>query len=140
MEDHFDKNARSSVFGTDRCCDICKRGGKPGETWMHEKPNVKKADFAEDAKIVFDAINDYEGKGARTKLIKYIRGSKSKDVWERYQQNPNWGKGKNKKEEFWKDLFQSLLSEAYIGESSSMNAAGWSFSQGQNFRLQLTFQ
>ena len=95
---------------------------------MHDKPNVRKADFAKEAKIFMESVNDYEGKGAKTKLIKYIRGSNAAEIWERYKANKNWGIGKNKPVAFWNDLCASLISEGYIGEGSQTNAAGWSYS------------
>lgn len=127
---HFDKSPMSSVFGTDKCCDNCKRGegGGTSYTLFNANCNVKKADFGSSANILIKAVEDHNLKGAQGKIIKYIRGSKAKDVHESMRTKQRYGAGKDKPDLFWKDLFSALLHEAYIGEGSSMNAAGWSYS------------
>ena len=41
---------------------------------------------------------------------------------------PMYGKGADKKEPFWAELFNSLTCENYIGEVSKYNTAGYAYS------------
>jgi len=128
---HFDKSPMSSVHGTDKCCDNCKGGSSGPSTYQlyNSNCNVRKSDFAEYANIVIKAIEDHNLKGAKGKVIKYIRGSNAKScVAEAMRSMPRFGAGKSKPELFWKDLFDGMLHEGYIGEGSNMNAAGWTYS------------
>lgn len=102
---YFDKKADSKLFGTIECCDNC-RGSKLGIPQFIDASNVEKGDFSKDARIVFDAIDDQSGGSSATKLVKFIRGSKGKDVPEFLRHKPTYGKGKEKSEVYWKDLIK----------------------------------
>ena len=102
---YFDKNAKSKVHLTLDCCDNCK-GTKLGLPQFIQASSVEKADFSRDGRIVFDAIDDQTGGCAATKLIKFIRGSKGKDVPEFLRHKPTYGKGKEKSDAYWRDLIK----------------------------------
>ena len=57
---HFDKNAQSLLYGTEKCCDNCR--GKPIGNYEFTQSNIgaRKADFAEFANVVLGAIEDNE--------------------------------------------------------------------------------
>ena len=61
-------------------------------------------------------------------MIKFIRGSKAKEIPEFSRSLPSYGSGKEKPELFWKDLFDALLRQGYLGEGQNYNAAGWTYS------------
>ena len=117
---YFDKNAQSKVHLTLDCCDNCK-GLKLGLPQVIQASSVEKADFSRDGRIVFDAIDDQTGGCAATKLIKFIRGSKGKDVPEFLRHKPTYGKGKEKSDAYWKDLIKVRDQRTEIPESISLN-------------------
>ena len=64
---------------------------------------------------------------ARTKLIKFIRGSKAKDVPENMRTKNYYGLGHDKKEDFWKDLISAMISNGYLREHTVMNDGGYPY-------------
>lgn len=124
---YFDKKAESKIFGTVNCCDNC-RGSKLGLPQFIEASNVEKADFSSDCRIVFDAIDDQTGGCAATKLIKFIRGSKGKDVPEFLRHKPTYGKGKQKNDGYWKDLIKAMLRDDWLDELTKYNGMGFAYS------------
>ena len=57
-------------------------------------------------------------KSPRGKLIKFIRGSKDKSIFERLRSKPRYGQGQDKKEGFWTDLIRAMLAKGYLGENT----------------------
>ena len=57
---HFDSNAKSDLYGTEKCCDNCRDGKGKTFNLYSDNQSVRKEDFAHYANIIFGAIEDNE--------------------------------------------------------------------------------
>merc|ERR1719223_193563 len=82
---HFDPDASSSVTATPKCCDNCE-GGNTNAAFYEVK---EEANFGSDAAIVFECLAEISSK-------------------------PFWGKGKEKSNDYWKELIFALIGGDYL--------------------------
>merc|ERR1719223_1221351 len=118
---HFDPDATSSVTATPKCCDNCE-GGNTNAAFYEVK---EEANFGSDAAIVFECLAEFSSKPSRTMLQLHIRGSKAKQLKPEMHSKPFWGKGKEKSNDYWKELIFALIGGEYLAETECYNAMGY---------------
>lgn len=118
---HFDKRAQSSIAGTEKCCDNCKRRiemqKKNGGSVCYEvTENCEEKNFAVEAKQLFDAVKITGERFGLGMPTSFLSGSKSKKMFARFLQHPQFGMGSNHTQKWWKALGKSLLNAGYLKE------------------------
>ncbi|KAF4518102.1 hypothetical protein B566_EDAN007803 [Ephemera danica] len=111
-------------YDPDSCCDVCRQK-RESEEDAH--------DFSEDAKLLLRTAEQFNGKSGLGKMILALRGSNSKDVYQKIKSSEIFGAGKAKPEAWWKGLGRLLLKEKYLEEC--VLSQGWPQRKESGFAL-----
>ncbi|GFY63030.1 werner syndrome ATP-dependent helicase [Trichonephila inaurata madagascariensis] len=117
---HFQGSEVTSVGQTEKCCDNCKKKLKRNQMAKNvsSQQNMDgKKDFAEEAKILFGAIESTGGAYGLAVPIYVVRGSSNQRVTEPMKKCPQYGKGKHLSENWWKAFGRLLMCEKYLQEN-----------------------
>ena len=136
----------SDLTGTSNCCDNCSALiGSEDDFFVGEIDNSQfeektvEKDFASEAKILIGAVIFFKNYMGLGKIVKFIRGSKSKDLPEWASTGKLYGKGSEKREEFWKALAEQLVLNGFLVYNQKTSSTGFKFSlvgttqKGKNF-------
>ncbi|XP_013380604.1 Werner syndrome ATP-dependent helicase isoform X3 [Lingula anatina] len=111
---HFEQKAyKSSVEGTEDCCDNCRRRLRNKAQGII---SVVKTDMSKEAKDLLTAIQITGEKCGITTPILFLRGSSSKKLSNYYTSRPEFGMGKYRTENWWKAFARQLVTEGYLVE------------------------
>lgn len=93
------------TYDRDSCdnCDNCNGNKK-----------YKKIDYTDDSYLVLSLINELNGRYGKTIYVNILKGSSAKNITGRHKKMAAYGKGKDKKSEYWKELLQYLIDENYL--------------------------
>ena len=105
---HFDKNATSELHGTPECCDNCKKGS-----------STTKVDGSKYVNVLFGAVDQVN---SLSKVLKFIRGSRAKEITETMKSKPFYGAGKEMTEKFWSELLDQMVADEYITKKANQFA------------------
>ncbi|XP_065340457.1 bifunctional 3'-5' exonuclease/ATP-dependent helicase WRN-like [Cloeon dipterum] len=97
----------------EECCDNCLRILKCKDP-AKKGASTDDYDFAKDAKIFIDAVQDANGQSSLTNVVLILRGSNNKKLNERSKKSSSYGKGKHRPEIWWKSLGNLLMRERYV--------------------------
>nr|XP_039273902.1 Werner syndrome ATP-dependent helicase-like [Styela clava] len=118
---HFDKRAQSSIAGTEKCCDNCKRRienqKKSGGTVCYDiTEGCEEKNFGDEAKQMFEAIKITGERFGLGMPTSFLSGSKSKKMFDRFLRHAQFGMGSNHTQKWWKALGKALLNAGYLKE------------------------
>ncbi|KAG8188629.1 hypothetical protein JTE90_005982 [Oedothorax gibbosus] len=118
---HFQGEEVKCTGQTEKCCDNCKKrlkrnqqSAKNGGSSQQSQDDRK--DFAEEAKLLFGAIESTGGSFGLQIPIYILRGSSNQKVTEQMKRCPTYGKGKHIAENWWKAFGRLLMCEKYLQE------------------------
>ncbi|XP_050068482.1 bifunctional 3'-5' exonuclease/ATP-dependent helicase WRN-like [Anopheles maculipalpis] len=105
-----------------RCCDNCTRGGVAKDCERYEGLDAEgRYNFALDADMFLRAIGAFYGGVNLAMPTMLLRGSKNKKLNERFYNHPLFGKGKQRDEDWWKELGALLEREGYLSKTKVAN-------------------
>ncbi|CAL1287819.1 unnamed protein product [Larinioides sclopetarius] len=106
---------------SEKCCDNCKKKIKRSQMTKNDNSSQQsldgKKDFAEEAKLLFGAIEATRGAFGLAVPIFIVRGSANQRVTEGMKKCPQYGKGKHISEAWWKAFGRLLTCEKYLQET-----------------------
>ncbi|XP_013772432.1 uncharacterized protein LOC106457546 [Limulus polyphemus] len=133
---HFEGKDKPDIGGRERCCDNCtKKLQRKTETSYGIKNEEEKMDYGPEAKLLFEAIQATGENFGIMVPVYLIRGSANQKLPERYKTNPIYGKGKDKKEDWWKALARVLVCEKYLVEKPIGEMGGYKSHSKQQFYI-----
>ena len=88
---------------------------------------AKRGDFTQYGNIALRSLQDLSENAGKGKVVRFIRGSKAKDIYERLRSLPTYGLGKDQKETFWSELLTRLLAEGYTREKLKTGHMGMTY-------------
>ncbi|XP_023229321.1 Werner syndrome ATP-dependent helicase-like [Centruroides sculpturatus] len=114
---YFDKkwNTTNKSKPFKNCCDNCTKRLKREENGCLEETKI---DYGKEAKLIFEMIKDLGNCGYRKAILALI-GSNSKTLPNWMKSHQNYGKGKHKSENWWKDFYQALIMDSYINQHAN---------------------
>ena len=138
---YFSDGCKSELTGSKTCCDNCAKKAKTecdefyvGDSTQqgiaHNMPQASEnpeENFGQESRLLMKAIDFFRGKFGIGKVIKFLRGSKAKDLPPYAMSNHMHGKGKDRKELFWKLLTEQLLTMGFLHQQQKTGTAGFVF-------------
>ena len=108
---------------------IAIRGGTVGSSHEEKTEEDKEVDFAEQARIMIEAVDVMGSKRGIGLSVKLVRGSNDDKLWDRHKASPVYGKGKGRSEKFWTALARQLISKGLLKEvRETMAGQKWTYS------------
>lgn len=92
----------------DMCCDNCVKESNINEQTIYD-------DLNDDAKLLLNTINEFDGKFGINTMINIIKGSKSKTLPFYCLRSPFYGKS-TKTCEWWKNFSQTVINKGFVYE------------------------
>ncbi|GBN16085.1 Werner syndrome ATP-dependent helicase [Araneus ventricosus] len=118
---HFQGEEVKSSQLSEKCCDNCKKKIKRSQMMKNTDSSQQsldgKKDFAEEAKVLFGAIEATGGAFGLSVPILIVRGSSNQRITEAMKRCPQYGKGKHISEAWWKAFGRLLTCEKYLQET-----------------------
>ncbi|GIY88399.1 werner syndrome ATP-dependent helicase [Caerostris darwini] len=117
---HFQGEEVKNFKQSEKCCDNCKKKLKRSQMNNNDssKQNLDgKKDFAEEAKLLFGAIESTGGAFGLSVPILVVRGSSNQRITDPMKKCPQYGKGKHISEVWWKAFGRLLMCEKYLQET-----------------------
>ncbi|GIY30860.1 werner syndrome ATP-dependent helicase [Caerostris extrusa] len=117
---HFQGEEVKNFKQSEKCCDNCKKKLKRSQMNNNDssKQNLDgKKDFAEEAKLLFGAIESTGGAFGLSVPILVVRGSSNQRITDPMKKCPQYGKGKHISEIWWKAFGRLLMCEKYLQET-----------------------
>ncbi|GBO14233.1 Werner syndrome ATP-dependent helicase, partial [Araneus ventricosus] len=117
---HFQGEEVKSSQLSEKCCDNCKKKIKRSQMMKNSDSSQQsldgKKDFAEEAKVLFGAIEATGGAFGLAVPILIVRGSSNQRITEAMKRCPQYGKGKHISEAWWKAFgkYSSVANKLYI--------------------------
>ncbi|XP_076348758.1 bifunctional 3'-5' exonuclease/ATP-dependent helicase WRN-like isoform X2 [Tachypleus tridentatus] len=131
---HFEGKGKPVIGGGECCCDNCtKKLQRKTELTYGVKNEADKMDYGPETKLLFEAIQATGENFGIMVPIYLIRGSANQKLPKRYKTNPIYGKGKDKKEDWWKALARVLVCEKYLVEKPIGDIGGYKPCSKQQF-------
>ncbi|KAF8783188.1 Werner syndrome ATP-dependent helicase like protein [Argiope bruennichi] len=118
---HFQGEEVKITQQSEKCCDNCKKKIKRSQMMKNNTSSQQsldgKKDFAKEAKLLFGTIEATGGAFGLAVPILILRGSANQRITEPMKKCPQYGKGKNISEAWWKAFGRLLTCEKYLQET-----------------------